>query len=230
MDIASKKVYEALFEKGVSHIHHSNSVITACQFLRQGSLMSRGTIERKNLFQTKQKSDDDDKNYGIWFDVFADSVDIHDRAKRANAYGPVMFVLDVKLIKEAYTGRVWVTKLNPTKWEGKSRNERWFSSADDLKDNFVKGRFDQMIVFRHCGGELPFATYLKEVILDDPQLEAKKDEVDYYSMAYGALRLSMTEGGIDVPIRKRTCPEKCTCVSEYQADTKRSREMYSPKI
>ena len=192
--------------------------------------MSRGTIERKSLFQTKQKSDDDDKKYGIWFDVFVDSVDIHDRAKRANAYGPVMFVLDVKLIEEAYTGQVWVTKLNPTKWDVKSRNERWFSSADDLKDNFVKGRFDQMIVFRHCGGELPFTKYLKEVILDDPQLEAEKDEVDYYSMAYGALRLSMTEGGIDVPIHKRACPEKCTCVSEYQAETSRSREMYSPKI
>jgi len=230
MDISSKKVYEALAEKGVENIHHANSVITACQFLRQGSLMSRGTVERKDFFQTKQKSDTEDLNYGIWFDVFVDSVDIHERAKKPNAYGPVMLVMDVKLIEEAYTGRVWVTKLNPTKWEGKSRNERWFSSAEDLKTDFVKGRFDQMIVFRHCGGELPFKEYLKEIILDDPKLETNKDEVDFYSMAYGALRLSMTEGGIDVPIHKRTCSEKCTCVTEYQADTKRSKEMYSPKI
>jgi len=138
MDIPSKKVYEVLENKGVSEIHHANSVITSCQFLRQGSLMSRGNIERKGLFQTVQKSDDLDKKYGIWFDVFVDSVDIHDRAKRANAYGPVMFVFDAKLIEKAYTGRVWVTKLNPTKWEGKSREERWFSSADDLDSNFVK--------------------------------------------------------------------------------------------
>jgi hypothetical protein len=45
MDIASKQVYEALVEMDVKYIHHANSVITACQFLRQGSLMSRGTIE-----------------------------------------------------------------------------------------------------------------------------------------------------------------------------------------
>lgn len=230
MDIESKKVYETLVAKGVENIHHANSVITACQFLRKGSLMSRGTVDRNKLFQTKQASDDIDKKSGIWFDVFADSVDIHDRAKRANAYGPVTFILDVKIIEEAHTGRVWVTKLNPTKWEGKSREERWFLSAEDLEAKFVKGRFDQTIVFRHCGGELPFKNYLKEIILDDPMLETKEDEVEYYSMAYGALRLSMTEGRIDVPIRKRICPEKCTCVAEYQSNRARSEEMYSPKI
>ena len=105
MDIPSKRVYESLASKGVGEIHHANSVITACQFLRQGSLMSRGNIERKGLFQTAQKSDDLDKKYGIWFDVFVDSVDIHDRAKRANAYGPVMFVFDAKLIEKVTVNR-----------------------------------------------------------------------------------------------------------------------------
>lgn len=230
MDIPSKKVYESLENKGVSEIHHANSVITACQFLRQGSLMSRGNIERKGLFQTAQKSDDLDKKYGIWFDVFVDSVDIHDRAKRANAYGPVMFVFDAKLIEKAYTGRVWVTKLNPTKWEGKSREERWFSSADDLDSNFVKGRFDQMIVFRHSGGELPFNEFLKEIILDDPEITRKKDGLDYFSMSYGALLLSMTEGGIDVPIRKRSCKKKCSCLEDYRNDKDWTRNMFLPKI
>lgn len=230
MDIPSKKVYEILSERGVKDIYHANSLITACQFLRQGSLMSRGTVERKGLFQTKQKSDAIDQKHGIWFDVFVDSVDIHDRAKRANAYGPVLFVLGAKIVECAYTGRVWVTKLNPTKWAGKSRAERWFSSGEDLKSNFVRGRFDQAIVFRHCGGELPFKDYLKEIILDDPQIETKRDEVDYYSMAFGALRLSMTEGRLDVPIRKRDCSEKCTCVADYHASAQRTKAVYSPKI
>ncbi len=230
MDISSEQVYEALAAKGVANIHHANSVITACQFLRTGSLMSRGTVDRNGLFQTKQASDDIDKKYGIWFDVFADSVDIHDRAKWANKYGPVTFVLDIKLIEEASTGRVWVTKLNPTKWEGKSREECWFSSAEDLKAYFVKGCFDQMIVFRHCGGILPFKDYLKEIILDNPKIKTEEDEVDYYSMAFGALRLSMTEGRIDVPLHKRVCPPECSCVADYQGDRVRTREMYLPKI
>ena len=102
MEIPSKRVFEILKDKGVEHIHHANSVITTCQFLRNGALISRGSIDRYGMFQTAQKSDQLDKNYGIWFDIFTDSVDIHDRAKRANVYGPVLLELDLALIKDAY--------------------------------------------------------------------------------------------------------------------------------
>jgi len=109
MEMSSKKVYNILTEKGVTQLHHANSVITACQFLREGSLISRGTVDRNGWFQTPQESDSIDKNLSLWFDVFVDTVDIHDRAKRKNVYGPVLFVLDVAIIKKAYTGCVWVT-------------------------------------------------------------------------------------------------------------------------
>jgi hypothetical protein len=115
MEIPSKDVFDVLAEKGVDSIHHVNNVMTACQFLRTGSLLSRGTALRRGLYQTPQTSDPLDKSFGIWFDVFTDSVDIHNRASRANVYGPVLFVFDAALIKRTYTGRVWVTKLNPTK-------------------------------------------------------------------------------------------------------------------
>jgi len=230
LEIASKRVYEVLQEKGVETIYHANSVITACQFLRTGSLMSRGTIERKGLYQTPQKSDQTDKQYGIWFDVFADSADIHARAKRANVYGPVLFVIDSELIKNTYTGKMWATKLNSTKWDGTPYEQRWFVSADEFEKNFVRGRFDQMIVFRHCDGELPFKKYLKEIILDDPQLSTSKSKVDYYSMAYGALRLAITEDGIDVKIKKRKCPDNCSCLEYYQSDSDKSEAMFFPKI
>ena len=206
-------------------------MITSCQFLRRGALLSRGTVERTGLYQTVQKSDQADKMKGIWFDVFTDSVDIHNRAKRTNAYGPVLFVLDAKLIERAYTGKVWVTKLNPTKWDGKSHQARWFSSTKDLDANFRKGCFDQMIVFRHCGGELPIKRYLEKIILDDPDLiTGAPSKIDYYSMAYGALKVSMTEGGISASIKKRKCPRGCVCETEYSNDIERSRLMYVPKI
>lgn len=230
MEIPSKKVYEVLNSKGVDQIYHANSVITSCQFLRRGALLSRGTIARSGLYQTPQKSDETDKKLGIWFDVFADSDDIHHRAKRANAYGSVLFVLDVEVIAKAYTGKVWVTKLNPTKWNGKTHEKRWFVSENDLEDNFAKGRFDHMIVFRHCGGELPIKKYLKKILLDDPCLVSKPSKIDFYSMAYGALQLSMTEGQISAPIWKRQCPKGCTCQAEYSANLERSKEMYVPKI
>lgn len=155
MDIPSKHVFESLLSKNITELHHANSVATACHFLRTKSLLSRGTVERHGVQQTPQSSDDIDKRYGIWFDVFTDTVDIHHRAKRANVYGPVTFVLDTELIKKSYTGRIWVTKLNPTKWSRKSDSKRWFQNKADLDSNLVKGDFDHMLVFRHCGGELP---------------------------------------------------------------------------
>lgn len=91
MHIPSTHVFEALSEKGVTELHHANSVATACQFIRAGSLLSRGSVERLGVAQTPQASDEADRRYSIWFDVFLDSVDIHKRASRANVYGPVMF-------------------------------------------------------------------------------------------------------------------------------------------
>lgn len=229
MDIPSKHVFEILDQKGVHELHHANSVGTACHFIRSRSLISRGTVERCGLIQTPQASDDIDKRKGIWFDVFMDSVDIHDRAKKANVYGPVLFVLNKRIIKNSYTGRLWVTKLNPLKWSGKSEKERWFQDKEDINENFIKGRFDQIIVARHCGGELPFKRYLSKIILDDPEMETY-DGVNFYSMAVGALRLAMQDAGIDVPIKRRKCNKGCSCKNYWRQDDERLFRMFDPKM
>jgi hypothetical protein len=167
-------------------------------------------VDRRGLNQTPQSSDKLDKRKSIWFDVFTDSVDIHEKAATENHYGPVLFVLDLSLIQRAYTGRVWLTKLNPTKWNSRPRQERWFQSVEDISDNFCYGNFDHMIVFRHCGGELPLGRFLKEIILDDPQIETK-NKIDLFSAAYGALCLAMTDSALDARIRKRKCAAACRC-------------------
>lgn len=228
MEIPAVDVLEVLKKKKVTSIHHANSVITACQFLRSNSLLSRGNADRMNLYQTPQKTDDIDKEHGIWFDVFTDSVDIHNRAQRANAYGPVLFVLDSNLIQTAHVGKVWVTKLNPTKWAGKSHAQRWFTSASDLSANFEKGSFDQMIVFRHCGGALPFGENLQKIVLDDPDIKTL-GRIDYYSMAYGALTYAAAEGRMVTKIEKRNCTEECACVANYKNNSNGAREMFFPK-
>lgn len=228
MDLPSLRLYEALVAKGVENMHHANTVLTACQFLRMKALLSRGTVESRGLKQTSQYSDRLDKRYSIWFDVFTDSVDIHARARMENRYGPVLFVFDISLIARAYTGRIWVTKLNPTKWKGRSQEERWFQSRDDLNDNFSYGTFDHMIVFRHCGGDVPFRGFLKEIVLDDPEMETE-EEADLFSAAYGALRLAITDSGLDVPIRKRKCPNGCQCKRNYRA-TPSTYERFIPEI
>lgn len=229
MHIPSRHVFEALSEKGVDQLHHANSVATACQFLRSRALLSRGTVERLGITQTPQVSDDIDRRYSIWFDVFIDTVDIHHRASRANIYGPVLFVFDIGLIYKTGTGRLWVTKLNPTKWAGKSEKQRWFQDKDDLEENFVLGQFDQMVLARHIGGELPFKGHLKKVILDDPHHE-DDEGIDTYSMAVGALRLAMQDSGLDIPIERRACRQNCACRRYWTENDDRTLKMFSPKI
>lgn len=229
MHIPSAHVFEVLSEKEVTHLHHANSVATACQFIRSRSLLSRGNVERLGLSQTPQESDKADRRYSIWFDVFVDSVDIHSRASCANVYGPVLFVFDINIINNNGTGRIWVTKENPTKWEGKPDKDRWFQGKKDLQENFAKGRFDQMIVLRHCGGELPFGKYLKKIILDDPE-KTTTEGVDFYSMSVGALRLAMQDAGVDVPIQRRQCHEECKCKNYWGNDNARLAAMFDPKI
>jgi hypothetical protein len=230
MELPARLAYEILAQKGVKKFHHANSVITACQFLRSGALISRGSVVRQGMYQTPQNSDRLDRKYSVWFDVFADSVDIHLRASRINFYGPVLFVLDSEIVNKTYTGNVWVTKLNPTKWANKSHDQRWFTSAEDLQRNFEVGKFDQMIVFRHCGGELPFDGCLKEIVLDDPGLSVAGSNIDYYSMAHGALRLAMTEGRSEVTIKRRECPEYCSCIDDYESDIERTAQMFIPNV
>lgn len=229
MDIPSIDVFDALAGKGITELHHANSVATACQFIRTRSLLSRGNVERLKVAQTPQVSDKADKAYSIWFDVFLDSVDIHNRASRANAYGPILFVFDINIIKNNGTGRIWVTKKNPTKWTDEPEKNRWFQNKADIEGNFVIGRFDQMVVLRHCGGELPFKKHLKKIVLDDPKHKTAEG-VDFYSMAVGALRLAMQDANINVPIERRICKEICNCKDFWDNNNDRLSAMFDPKI
>lgn len=231
MELPINKVCQILQDEGVKHLYHANSVLTACQFLREGALLSRGIIERRKRYQTDQYSDGIDQQYSLWNDVFTDSVDIHKRSARRNFYGPVLFVLDLQILKHVDARHVWVTKLNPTKWDGRPREDRWFVSTRDLKNNFHPGDFNQMIVFRHCGEEIPLSGFLKELIVDDPKIKGTGAlGVDYFSAGCGALRLAITEGPLEIKLTRRTCERRCQCVREYESHPVKARKMFIPKL
>jgi hypothetical protein len=230
MDLPSKKVFDILLDKGIRYLHHANSVVTSCQFLLNNALLSRGTIERRRLFQTPQSSDEQDRKYNVWFDIFTDSVDIHDRARRPNVYGPVLFVFNIEALRESWVGRIWITKCNPTKWAGLPDDERWFRSLREVERDFKRGTFDQMIVFRHCGGELPFKGSVTEIVLDDPQMRTKKSDVELYSVAYGALKLSSLQGGAKIPIHRRECRDGCQCVKAFAKSRDETIAMFAPQL
>jgi hypothetical protein len=230
MDLSSKKVFDLLASKGIEKLYHANSVLTSCHFLRDAHLASRGTVNSLGIPQTPQYSDPLDRRFSVWFDVFTDTVDIHQRALRKNSYGPVLFVLDSEKLRNEVTGRIWVTKKNPTEWASLKGPERWFQSIDELEKDLVRGRFEQMIVFRHCGGRLPIRKALKEIILDDPSIHYTSSKIDFLSLAYGALTLAMIQGNLDVPIKKRNCIAQCKCGNEYNSDLDGAEQMFVPQF
>lgn len=202
--------------KGVHSLHHANSVQTACLFLQQGRLLARGTVEERGFHQTAQISDDMDRSYGIWYDIFLDSVDIHARASQRNFYGPVLFVIDLSVFDERWLSTVWITKKNPTKWRpNDAPADRYFQSIDELERDFVRGNFGQMIMLRHVGGVLRLGPYLKELVVDDPHWTF--DGLDVYAQTIGALRASAWQGRLgEIAISRRTCPAECGCSGQYK--------------
>src|ERR1700681_807811 len=100
-------LHSILKKAGATHLHHANSVITSCTFLQQGGLLSRGSIEDRGFKQSQQPSDELDKKYDLWRRIFLPHIDIHDRVgqeKGPNAYGPVLFALELDVLLQLPAG------------------------------------------------------------------------------------------------------------------------------
>jgi hypothetical protein len=232
MELNSKEIHKSLKSKNINTLHHANTVQTACIFLQNGRLLSRGTVDERRIEQTAQKSDAIDLKYGIWYDIFLDSVDIHERAGRRNLYGPVLFRFNLDVLLENWLPSVWITKKNPTLWkDSDTHSDRYFQSVDEFHNTYKKGNFNSMFMLRHAGGVLRLLPHLKDIVVDDPALEYQEG-VDVYSQTVGALNVSAWQGGIkDLKIVKRKCSPDCQCGEQYQAFLldKTSVQKYGPQ-
>jgi hypothetical protein len=214
MELNAIEVLKVLKKKEVKNFHHANTVQTACVFLQNARLLSRGTVDEKGVQQTAQKSDALDKRFGIWYDVFLDAVDIHARAKTRNLYGPVLFVLALEILEEDWLSSVWITKKNPTQWKAGDRPEdRYFQSVSEFDADYKYGNFASMFILRSVGGVLRLSPHLKSIVVDDPNWD---DGSDVYAQTIGALRASAWQGGLkDLVITRRECVPACSCKGQY---------------
>lgn len=221
------EVLAVLQEKRIDRLYHANSVTTSNTFLSQGGLVSRGTAEGNRWAQTPQYTDDVDRRYGVWHDVFVDSDDYHRRISNRNQYGPVLFVISTDFLDHLPQGaEVRVTKANPTKWaNGQSYGDRYFADQEQLRASLVLGTFDQMVTIRAPGGTLPFGRYLAEVVLDNPQGRLA-DGDDAFTVAMANLAAAAAASGVVAPIRARACNAGCRCVQTYQRDWNRLRTYF----
>ncbi|MFZ2161983.1 MAG: hypothetical protein WAW02_07195 [Sideroxyarcus sp.] len=216
MELDSKEVLQVLKNKKVTNFVHVDTVRTACSYLRQGKLLSRGTLGELGLPQTEQHTDQLDKRHGLWYDVFVDTVDIHYRARMRNNYGPVLFEFALDVLEQDWLPYVWITRSNPSGWnQNITFEEKYFQSINEFSDNFEFGNFDKLFVLRNAGGVIRLNNYLQRIALDPTNRSIAG--VRAYDQAVGALKASAIAGGVaNLQIVTHPCRTGCNCQTQYE--------------
>ena len=166
--MTNAEIKQVLLNKGVHHLYHTNTVETSISFLKSRGLLSRGQCIDNGLPQTIQYTDNSDKRYNIFYDIFFDSIEIQ-RITGVSYYGPVMFVYNIDVLDTISEEHVLITKINPEKWhQNMTSNERYFLDINELSSDFVKGNFGQHITLLNQRKPLSF-DYLEKIVLSNPQ-------------------------------------------------------------
>lgn len=163
MRIPNQEFYNFLKSKGVTHLFHANTEKTSTSFIQQCGLLSRGAMEQNGMPLSYQYSDQRDKEVGVWFDIFLDDVDIHERASKRNLYGPVLFRYELDILLNN-TFHIYVTKSNPADWMPNHTN--YFLNMDEISNGYRVGTFEQMITLKNMTVPLYFLPSTT-IILDD---------------------------------------------------------------
>jgi len=210
------EILRFLRSENIDFLYHANTVSTACTFIEQGGLLSRGAVENHGLNQTPQTSDDLDKQYNVWNDIFFDSSDLHERFNRQNHYGPVLFKFDVEILASPNLPELWITKDNPIRWTpNQTNNDRYFQDIGQIQDIYHHGSYKEMITLRFTQNILPFQPYLQEIILDNPSVKMKDSGLSFGTEAERILAENIQNNNINnIPLTIRDC-SNCYCKGNY---------------
>ncbi len=208
-----------LAEKGIQYLYHANTVATSQTFIRIGGITSRGYVETHDLYQSPQESDGKDKEFGVWNDIFLDTVDLHTYHHRQNKYGPVSYVYDRELVLNPEF-EIWITKNNPMYWNANMTDaDRYFSSVEELTarwDDYERQR--KMMTIRNMNAPLPF-TYLDRVVVDDPRVMV--DKTVYFNRAVEGIRTALGENtALRNRFQTRSDCTGCYCRHNYRFEVR----------
>ena len=232
--ISPEELYDFLSSKKFKYFFHANTVKTSCTLIRQNGLLSRGEIEARKLPMTPQFSDDIDKRFDVWNDIFLDIVDLHGYFPRQNVYGPVCFKISNEFLLDKNLPNICITKNNPIYWNVEmTEEEKYYSSVNEyivdfeecMRNNTIQTK---MFTIHNTGKRIPFKKYLVEVILDNPAV--KVNNVALYALAKEALLTSLNDSEISADILKtRTC-NGCFCKDNYlnQVTTDELEKLFKP--
>lgn len=202
-----------LDEEGHSHtaverLFHANSVTTSLNYIRNKKMISRQRGEELGI-QTAQKSDEVDRELGIYNDIFFDNVDIPSVSRsNQSAYGPVMFVFKTELLRGQ---KIRILKCNP--WASENKEKLCyldvFYSTNGLKTDirnsgmFNYGRMGFLADFGHHTtvydtSELDFADNL-ECLLIEKHASGDGRERELKAL----LESELAASGLNVPVYVR---------------------------
>lgn len=230
MKLDNNELYQLFVEKGISTLHHANTVASSISFLEANGLLSRGGIEYNGLYQTPQDSDDKDKEFDVWNDVFIDTIDLHGYFPRQNLYGPVSFKISTDfIIHENFD--IWVTKNNPQYWDSTtSMEDKYFSSVYELRKDWDKYERQRKMVTIKDKMQPVLFNYLKQVIVDDPRVETQGYHL--FNEAVTALKQTLGENTTlkNKFLTRPTCI-KCYCRDNYlrQISPNDLKRLFLPK-
>ena len=231
MKLDNISLHELFLDKGISILHHANTVATSVSFIEANGLLSRGGIEHHGLYQTPQGSDNADKVYDVWNDIFIDTVDMHGYFPRQNVYGPISFKISTDFLLSENLD-VWVTKNNPQYWNpAMTMEEKYFSNVEELRDNWDNyERQRKMVTIKNILDPFLF-DYLKQVIVDDPQVETQGYHL--FNEAVGALKQVLGDNTTlkNKFLTRPTCTGACYCRRNYlkQLQPNALKKLFLPK-
>jgi len=198
-------LHQFFIEKEITHLHHANTISSSITYINNGGLLSRGDVEKNGLFQTTQDSDEDDKLFDVWSDVFLDTLDLHKYFSRQNIYGPVLFKFNIDFLLNDDID-IWITKNNPIYWDKSlPLHDKYFQGIDELRslwDDYEEQK--KMITIRKPNKPVLFDS-LVQIIVDDPEVIIYK-ETNLYTETKNALSIATEK---QKSIREKFVPRKC---------------------
>lgn len=219
IEVSPKELYNFLSRRKLKYFFHANTVKTSCTLIEQKGLLSRGEITKRKLAMTAQSSDDIDKKFNVWNDIFFDIVDLHGYFPRQNLYGPVCFKISNEFLLDKNLPNICITKDNPIYWkQDMSDEEKYYLTvseyASEFDENMKNGTIQvKMFTIHDTSKRIPFKKYLVEVILDNTAVKINGEAL--FPIAKEALASGLSKAGFDLNILKiRTCTN-CFCEINY---------------
>lgn len=232
LNVEPIELYHFLKSKNIEIFFHANTVTTSCTLIKQKGLLSRGVFERNGLDMTPQSSDDCDKLFEVWNDIFFDILDLHGYFPRQNLYGPVCFVLSNKFLLDEKLPNICITKDNPIYWDlSMDDKEKYYSSVDEYMRDYdynikTKQIQKRMFTIHNTQKRIPFKKYLIKIILDNPKV--KLNDLSLYKHSKKRLLEALEIAGFKQDLLKERICHNCYCQYNYlnQVDSEELEKLF----